>query len=242
MGLTPVDILNGIFGLVYIIIATIVGFSIISKYYKNKNINLLYVGILYIFLGSPWWGITSSFIAALFNNGVGLPLEIILLLSFIPLPTGLLFWMLAFSNFLYQEKKSMTMFAITAFTIYYWVHFLLVYIINGADALAILESPVDTRSVNVLFVINIFAFIAILLITGMMFAWKTMKIDDPETKLKGKLLLIAFPAFSIGAILDAAVRITAITLIIFRSLLIVSAIFFYAGFILPEWFKKFAKK
>ena len=237
-----VDIIGGIFGLLYIIISMIVGFSIIAKYLQSKNIDLLYVGITYIFMCSPWWGITSFFIAALFNGGVGLPLEAILLLSFVPLPLAVIFWMLAFSNILYNEKRKVILLGIMCFSLFYWVYFLSFYFIGGPTTLAVLESPVDTRSTNIIFVLCLFTFIFILLISGVMFARKTMKLDDPDMKTKGKLLLIAFPAFCIGALLDAAVTITPITLIIFRTLLIISAIFFYGGFILPNLMKKLFQK
>ena len=78
--------------------------------------------------------------------------------------------------------------------------------------------------------------------TGVTFALKTIKLDDPDMKLKGKLLLVAFPAFSVGALMDAAIPTTAVTLVIFRILLIISAFLFYGGFILPDWMKKLFKK
>ncbi|MFX0073637.1 MAG: hypothetical protein ACFFAO_21375, partial [Candidatus Hermodarchaeota archaeon] len=54
---------------------------------------------------------------------------------------------------------------------------------------------------------------------------------------KGKLLLIAVISFCIGGFLDASMPTTALTLILFRLLLISSAIEFYWGFILPSWMK-----
>ncbi len=242
MTLTGVDIIGGVFALLYISISMIVGLSIISKYLKNKNIDLLYVGLTYIFMCSPWWGITSSFIAALFNGGVGIPLEVILILSFVPLPIALLLWMIAYTSIMSSDNRKPILLAMIAFSIFYWVYFLLVYFIGGPESLAVLESPVDTKSVDPIFVVCLFIFIFILLASGVSFARKTMKLDDPDTKLKGKLLLIAFPTFCFGALLDAAVSITAITVIIFRTLLIVSAIFFYGGFILPNWMKKIFQK
>ena len=81
-------------------------------------------------------------------------------------------------------------------------------------------------------------FIVVFFITGVKFALETMKIDDPETKLKGKLLLIAFPSFCIGGFLDASISTTALTLIIFRLILMSSTIEFYGAFVLPNWIKK----
>jgi hypothetical protein len=65
-----------------------------------------------------------------------------------------------------------------------------------------------------------------------------MKIDNPETRLKGKLLLVAFPSFAVGALLDSMIPTSPLTLIILRSILILSAIMFYTAFMLPNWIKK----
>ena len=235
------DIANGIFGLIFIIISMIVGFSIIAKYLKNKNINLLYVGITWLFVCSAWWGVSTSFIVALFNGGEGLPLVAILLINFMPLPIGLLSWMMAFTNFLYKEKQKIILLAIIAFIVFFYSIFLWL-VFTDATQVATKISAVDTQSENPMMVICLLGFILILLCTGVIFSIKTIKLDDPEMKLKGKLLLIAFPAFSISALMDAAIETTAVTLVIFRVLLIISAILFYGGFILPDWMKKLFKK
>lgn len=240
--LEPLDIANGIFGLVFIIISMIVGFSIIAKYFKNKNINLLYVGVTWLFVCSAWWGVSTSFIVALFNGGEGLALEAILLINFLPLPIGLLSWMMAFTNFLYKDKQKVILLSIVAFITFFYSIFLWL-VFTDATQVATKISAVDTQSQNPMMVVCLLVFILILLITGVIFAIKTINLDDPDMKLKGKLLLFAFPAFSIGALLDAAMQTTAVTLVIFRLLLIISAIFFYGGFILPDWMKKlFMKK
>ena len=72
----------------------------------------------------------------------------------------------------------------------------------------------------------------------MFFSVKSIKVDDPEIKWKGKFLLIAWFSFTIGAILDAALPLTEITLIIVRLILISSSIEFYLGFFLPDQLAK----
>ena len=60
----PLDYANGILGLIFVIITMIVGFSIVVKYIKNKNINLLYVGLAWILMCSGWYGTSVSFIVS----------------------------------------------------------------------------------------------------------------------------------------------------------------------------------
>ena len=122
--LEALDIMNGIFGLAFITISMIVGFSIISKYLKNKNINLLYVGITWIFICSGWYGTSVSFLVAFFNAGEGLPLEAILLINFLPLPIGLICWLMAFTNFMYKEKQKIILLSVIIFVIFFYSIFL----------------------------------------------------------------------------------------------------------------------
>ena len=103
----PLDYANGILGLVFVIITMIVGFSIISKYFKNRNVNLFYVGLAWILICSGWYGTSASFIVSFFNDGDGLSIEAILLINFIPLPIGFVSWMIAFTNFMYKDKQKL---------------------------------------------------------------------------------------------------------------------------------------
>ena len=104
MALEPLDIVNGTFGLLFVVISIVLGVIIVLKYFKTKDINFLLVGLTWIFIISGWCGTSASFLVALFTGGDGLSLEMILLLNFIPLPIGLLLWSIAFTNFLYKDK------------------------------------------------------------------------------------------------------------------------------------------
>jgi len=84
--------------------------------------------------------------------------------------------------------------------------------------------------------------VAIVLVTGLLFVRESIKSSNPEIKLKGKNLLIAFLLFTLGALLDATLT-NVITNLIARLILVVSSIEFYIGLILPDWAKKiFLKK
>ncbi|MFX1452796.1 MAG: hypothetical protein ACFFCM_18310, partial [Promethearchaeota archaeon] len=84
------------------------------------------------------------------------------------------------------------------------------------------------------------------------FAQKSIKQQDREVKLKGKLLRAAFITFTIAAILDSILGmifpdptdpLLAILVVAVRILLIFSALEFYGGFLLPKWMKEiFMKK
>jgi len=237
MTLEPLDYLNGVFNLIFISISISLGVIIISKYFKNKNVNFILTGLTLVLLVSGWYGTTASFITALLTGGEGLSFQVIIALNFIPLPFSLMSWMTAFTNFLYKEKQKLILISCGLFIAFFYVIFLYYLIIDPAF-IGEKISPVDTRSNSPIFGIFLIILLLFLLISGINFALKTMQFEDKETNLKGKLLLIAFPSFCFGAFLDALIPSTALTLVIFRLILISSAIEFYGGFILPNWMRK----
>jgi hypothetical protein len=91
-----------------------------------------------------------------------------------------------------------------------------------------------------------------MMISGVIFAQRSIKVEDREVRLKGKLLRAAFITFTVGAILDSllgtifedpADPFLAVMVVVVRILLIISAIEFYGGFLLPRWMKDiFMKK
>ena len=87
--------------------------------------------------------------------------------------------------------------------------------------------------------VNLFiaAYISLALITGLIFARESLKSDDSEIKLKGKILLIAFILFAIGAILDVISNLV-VSNIVARLIIVISSWLFYVGFVLPDWTKK----
>ena len=107
--------------------------------------------------------------------------------------------------------------------------------------IAALHSPIHVE--YTLFIqIYLFVVLAISLISGVIFGLKTMQSEDPEYKLRGKLLIIAFISFVAASISDAIYTPDYLILLITRIILISSAIEFYGAFALPEWMKKLLLK
>ncbi|MFX1327526.1 MAG: hypothetical protein ACFE91_05205 [Promethearchaeota archaeon] len=238
MSLTPLDILNGTLGFLVVIVSFILGLIVLLKYFKNKNKNFILLGLNLIFLASGWYGTSTSFFIALIRGNEGLPLEMILLFNFIPLPIGLICWCGFYTNILMKEKQKLFLLIMVVITVFFYSVFLFVVFTDVSQA-AIKISPVDTTAGGNRFLsIYIIIFIIVLLITGIHLSVRTMKYDDIEMKTKGKFLLFAFPSFAIGGLLDSTLPSNEFTLILFRLLLISSIIGFYIGYLLPNWIKK----
>jgi len=236
MSLSPLDTLNGIFSLIFVAISLLVGFIILSRFFKYKEKIYLLVSITWILISEPWWPSTVSFLIALINS-VGLPPEIYFLIGNIFVPFAIVMWLLAFTEFLYSEKRKLILSIFAIIGIIFEILFFIFLFLNPA-LIGELNGPVDVNYKSFIMVFLI-SFLSIVVITGFLFANLSLKSKDPEVKLKGKLLIIAYIAFSVGALLDASVPFNEPIIIFIRLILILSAICWYGGFILPKWMKKF---
>ncbi len=239
MSLSPLDTLNGVFSLIFVAISLLIGFIILSRYFKYKEKIYLLVSITWILISEPWWPSTISFLIALINS-VGLSPGIYFLVGNIFIPFAIVMWLLAFTEFLYSEKRKLILSIFAVIGIIFEILFFIFLFLNPA-LIGELNGPVDVNYKSFIMVFLIL-FLSIVVITGFLFANLSLKSKDPEVKLKGKLLIIAYIAFSVGALLDASVPLNELTIIFIRLILIVSAICWYGGFILPKWMKKFLLK
>ena len=235
MVLNLLDILNGIFSLVFVIISLFVGFLILVRYFRYKEKIYFFVGTTWILISEPWWPSSLSFLISL-SNGSGLLPEVYFIIGNVLVPLAIALWLLAFTDFLFTEKRKMIL---SIFTIIGIIFEIIFFTLLSIDPILIgnLNPPVDA-SYNFFIMIFLFIFILIVVISGLLFARLSLKSDDPEVKLKGKLLVIAYIAFFIGALLDSSIRLNELGVIFVRLILIASAIFWYGGFLLPHWMKK----
>ena len=239
MELTPLELINGIFSIIFVSISIILGLTIASKYFKYKQKTLLLVGFTWIGLTSIWYSSSLSVLLIL-TTGAGIEDNLYMFLGNAILPITSFIWMVAFTDLLYKEKQKLILliFGIysAAFEIYY-----LYFLFTNPTMLGEVLSPVDATYGLIVTAYQI-SMIILVLITGTLFGRSSLKSDNPEIKLKGKLLLFAIYFFIIGAVLEIFSHISIIILIVGRLILISSAFEFYGGFILPNWMKKLLLK
>ncbi len=151
-----------------------------------------------------------------------------------------------------REKQKLIVALVLIFSITFEFTFFYLFFIN-IDLIGVIN-PLRPFSADfgIFISISLLIFILVMLITGVIFAQKSFKLEDPEVRLKGKLLRAAFLTFTVAAVLDSMLGaifedptdpLLAIMVVIVRILLIFSALEFYGGFLLPRWMKEiFLKK
>ena len=140
--------------------------------------------------------------------------------------------MIGFTEILYKkvQKKILVIFILVCGimqTVFISILFTDISLIGRQVGLFYSEYTLFTR----LYILSI---LLTFFITGVIFAIKSMKIENPELKLKGKFLLFAFIFYTLGTILETQIPLTILTVVILRLIMIFSVFEFYFGFILPE--------
>lgn len=230
------EVLNVVLQIIFASISIIVGIKIISKYPKHKRTTLLLVGIVWIGMAEPWYASILSFLFH-FTTGKIFTLELYLFIAVFFIPFTLIIWSIAFTMLVYKEKQKLILTIVIIYNIIFETIFLY-FLFTEPSRLGILHGPINIEW-QLFLQVYFFSVLAIFSITGILFFLKTQKSENPEVRLKGKFLLMAFLSYSIGSIIDAVVFTENIAiLLITRLILITSAIEFYCGFILPEGLKK----
>ncbi len=243
MVLELVDFLQGLFSLIFVLISVSIGISILLKYSKFKSRLYILVGISWIGVANPWFPDSISFIMnILFQESLAIEWYFIIGNAFIPI--ALLAWLIAYTDMINKQKQKFVILLMVIFgVIFEIVFFLLLFTdINQIGYI----NPIRPFTVEFGLFITVYLLLVILImaITGILFARHSIKSQDRTVKLKGKLLRAAFITFTIAAILDSllgtifgdpADPLLAIMVVITRILLIISAVEFYGGFILPRW-------
>lgn len=235
MALGFLDLINGILILVLDGISIYVGIRLILKYFKFRKREFLLVGICWIFIVCPWYPGGISFLMYLFTtqNLTEIPYFTI---GNVFIPIALLLWIIVITEFLELKRKKLLIYSFIVYGIFFEIMFFLLLSIDPA-LIGYLKGITDVQYNLFIIGYSLIALI-IMLITGILFTRQSLKSSDETIRLKGKLLLTAFLLYIIGAGLDTSIPLNFLSLSIYRTLEVLSAIFFYGGFYLPAWIKK----
>lgn len=234
MTLPLFDVINGLLSIVIVTTYFIVGINIAARYFQYNQKEFLYFGISWAGISSPWWPSSISILMYI-ATGETLPLNYYLIIGNLFIPFLLHTWITGVSNIIFQKWKQ-TLLILNANIGFIFELFFFYFLVRDISLLGTLQTPIDIKFSIVLL---IYIFYVILLIAGTVFllGYYSLRSNDPELKLKGKLILIGIFSWIFGAILDAALPLDAVTLPLSRSILILGALGFYGGLMMPEWVK-----
>ena len=237
MELSTIELINGLLSILFVSISIILGATIASRYFKHKKRTLLLVGLTWIGLTSIWYSSSLSILLIL-TTGKGISDELYMFLGNGLIPITSFIWMIALTDLLVssKEKQKLILLIFGIYSALFEIYFLY-FLFTNPSVLGEVLGPVDATYGRIMTIYQL-SMVILILITGTLFGRKSLRSDNLEIKLKGKLLIIAFWSFVIGAILEIVSHLSIIILIVGRLILISSAIEFYSGFMLPNWMRK----
>lgn len=231
MTLTTPVFIQSFLMLVFVLINLVCGLKIASKYFKTNGLEMLLIGVAWVGLAFLWIADAYKFIYDFYYEsptfGIVL-LNLILVMGIIPLPVIL--WVGGFTMLL-KVKKNNRILIILAMG----VTFITLEILLFSSFFAHPNISAYHYSSIYNYMIYIICLLLVL-ITGIFFSVKALKSKRAKIKIKGKLLLLAFVLFTLGALIDTLFTYQEFFLnMSSRVILIISSILFYVGFMLPDF-------
>ena len=230
-----IDIANGVLSLIFVITSIFLGIMMIIKYFEAKNKNILLAGIAWMFISEVYWAVSISFLLVVFT-GNALALDLFFFIGFVFLPVAIMIWMIIMTNLMWKSKQKIIL-ILTGIILASLEIAFLYYLFTDISKLG---EPVGTFDIKyeLFMLVYLSVILLFVIITGLRFAIESFRSENPEIRLKGKFLLVAFLSFVIGAFISIALGDNVIILVIAKIIIISSAFEFYCGFILPDSIKK----
>jgi hypothetical protein len=140
-------------------------------------------------------------------------------------------WLVALNDLTKLKKFNILISAYAIYAVIFEV-LILYFLFTDISVLGVQVDPVNV-DLGLFLIAYLLIDLIIFIIAGFHFAFRSLRSDKPDIKLKGKFLVLAFLIYLIGAALE-----TVLSFPPFRLILIVSAVMFYIGFMMPEVIKK----
>ncbi|MFX1338295.1 MAG: hypothetical protein ACFFDK_06780 [Promethearchaeota archaeon] len=187
MDLTVFEMLQGGLSFIYVLICTILGLKITSKYFEFKRRELLMVGFVMIFMGSGWWGTTISFIAfVLFDSTIESTTYFLFNYGFLALV--LICWIYAFCHLVYPHLKRQLV-TITSIICILWEIFFIYFLFENPNIIGNRVGKFDIEA-GLYVTLYIASILAVIFITIFKVFIQCQKSEMPKIQWEGRFLLI----------------------------------------------------
>ncbi len=231
------QLLQGTLGFIWVCFAIFIGIRIIIKAIKLKRKELVTVGMSYVLLSSAWWGIAVQFISfGFFSQWLSVEAYIFIANFFIPI--AIVCWMYSFTIMVNPKLTKKFLAVFIPYSVI-WELIIIVFCFVDVSVLGSIDASNFDSSHGPIFKYIVVVSTLSFVISGIYFSLKSMSLNDPEIKWKGRFLLFAWIAFGLGAALDSFLQDPAEGIIVvIRVILIASAYLYDLGFFLPKFIKK----
>ena len=194
MALDPIIISSGIFSIVYVIVSVILSLRMALRYRFSKKKTHLLVGLAFLGMSRIFWASSISFLSLLIT-GNGLPLFIYILIAY-PFQSIFLILCLIGLNDLMDISNYKIFIVIIIAIIFIFEAIIIYYCFTDTSVIAVFVNPVDI-AIGLITITYLLLILGLFVFSGIVFAFELLPIEKPETKLKGKFLLLAFVLFVI---------------------------------------------
>ena len=235
--LSDFEFFYGILTFLAVIISFILGIVIMVKYKKFKKVEFILVGLTWIFVVSPYWSDAIQFITiTLFDYQISSEIYFFIANAFIA-PIHVI-WILALTRLVFKKAAKPLLIIFTTEATIFEIYLLFSFFSDPNQ----IGTQIRAFVVEWAIWIQVYLLVSIVLflVTGFIFASRSLKSQNKELKVKGWFLIFAFIFFTIGTVIDVigADSPTEIMIFLARTFVIISSILFYIGFTLPRFIKE----
>ena len=231
----PIDIYIYVITVITMAIAIVAGSIIIKKYFEHKHPTLLYYGLAFIFVTSPWMAYIVNYTAYLIS-GSEISIEAFYLIGYSTVLLAAATWVLGTLPLIYTHSLKLVKVLIGILLATYYVLFIF-FVFTNMD---LIGTTVGYWKIQYGIFTQIFITVALLIftVTILLFVWNVRESPDREIRLKAKLLFLMGVFFAISSGIEIVPFFSPALVIVSRTMLSLAAICLYTGTLLPEWAKK----
>jgi hypothetical protein len=226
------ELFGGMLSLIYVLICFMIGGKLFSKYFEGKQKIMVYAGITLSSFSIPWLASSLSLLGFLINGYV-LPNTLYLLIASVPTPLIPIAWTLTMCNLLEFKREKEILITICIVSAVFEIYIITATIIDISligEVTSIVNS--EFQLPVLLYLLGVLSYLSG---TGVLVAIRTNKVEKRATRLRGRFLAIGFLLALVSGLLDGGlVKINPIGILLVRIGLVLSALFFYLSFSLPQ--------
>ena len=231
--------ISGLTALSVVIIGYIFFTHLLLKYKDSKQNNILFIALLLFGMATGWLAASIEFIYYL-TTGMHLHYTTMVFIYAWAPGLGLISWNYVFMDTLFPKYKvHMTV----IYSILYAIILIGVYVFPEINTGGQMPIPVfedfltDSEYTGFSQIIGL-VFIVTFIATGLTFVYYGFKAEEKELKVKESTVGFGIVLLATMAVMDGLILPTPIMLPIIRSLVILSFIMIWMGFIMPDFLKK----